>query len=45
MRILGNVRFPEEEQKAELEVTLTPAEMLKRKIREALCGDGERSVS
>jgi len=39
MRILGDVRFLEEEKEAELECTMTPAEILKMKVARAVLGD------
>lgn len=40
-RILGDVRFLEEEREVEMENRLTPAEILKMKIQEALADDAK----
>ena len=39
MRILGDVRFEAEEAQAEMESNLSPAEILKLKVAEAIRGD------
>jgi len=39
MRILGDVRFLEEEKEAELESSMTPAEILKMKVSRSLMSD------
>ncbi|CAG7724136.1 unnamed protein product [Allacma fusca] len=41
MRILGDVRFEAEEAEAEMEAALSPAEILKLKVAEAVRSDGD----